>query len=90
MSIKSWRSSRVGGKGKYQAFRDSCVRQLEESQEGKMDIGDLMSGARTKGGYPIHSIPMKKGSYFVLRQDSRFNFEGEGVWSLAQDLGGEK
>tara|TARA_R110000851_G_scaffold204259_2_gene356120 strand:+ start:834 stop:1106 length:273 start_codon:yes stop_codon:yes gene_type:complete len=80
-------SSRIGGVRKYQAFRDSCARQISESSEGRLHLDDLFSNLMTKKGTPMRcGIPIRKGVHNVLRTDERFVCEGKGVYSLLKEV----
>lgn len=79
-------SSRIGGVGKYKAFRDSCFRQIKAHPHGKVHIVDLLNNATSKRGNSMRDTPMRKGMVNVMRQDKRFLYEGDGVYSIAQDL----
>lgn len=80
-------SSRNGGVRKYQAFRDSCFRQLQESPTGQMHIDDLLLNLLTKKNTPMRcGIPIRKGVHNVMRTDKRFVCEGKGIYSLKQEI----
>ena len=80
-------SSRIGGVRKYQAFRDSCARQISESSEDRLHLDDLFSNLMTKKGTPMRcGIPIRKGVHNVLRTDERFVCEGKGVYSLLKEV----
>ena len=80
-------SSRTGGVRKYQAFRDSCARQIAESSGGRLHLDDLLSNLMTKKGTPMRcGIPIRKGVHNVLRTDERFVCEGKSVYSLVKEV----